>query len=376
MASVAPPTAFVYIGHGNYQSIPYNERPKVPPGTIVVLFNKSGQPLNGYTASNLVEEMSAHPDWFRDPIANKSTIEDAVGVPLRIYTEGDPMPVMNYWPESTMLKPYFGMDVYQAGIYRIPLPFSTLNKHEFKSVVIDVSDLEILYPGDDNAELRKLFASKATPGSTLIPSYWLTQIQYTTPELVAKKGPGIHYFLNCRYIENLKSRLTNFVKGIETNIKAFETESSEKIKKHKKKFPYNDNPFMFSRELATMKRNLGKILEHNDNLPEDKLPHLREILVKNSALEGNTSGNAIPDEEFQKEFLNTLDEYNVSTPFMKLKRNSVKKFNETFKSLQNERRLTRQKSEEFQLGKFPRGAGGAGAASARKSRRRKTRRRR
>ncbi len=367
MASGDPsPDVFVYIGHGNEQPVPYNERPKVPEGSTVVLFTEPGKAFSGTNAFIVTELMKNNPKLFENPMKHKAEIEENTGVKMRIYPEGAPMPVINYWPEGSQPNQlvYHGMSFYTSGIFKLPLPFKTLYKHDYDRMGIPVGDIAILYPGEENAELRDLIRSNPSPGnSSIIPIYNIKQIKYTTPELVTKKGTGVHYFLNCRYVENLRNTIGKFVEPIYAELAPLLTYID----------PHNIYGTPGLIDARAFKRELNKI--QRLNLPENRLVPLRKELVEHSGLEGDSQSSSVQtNEEFAA---NTIDSLNDPyTKFAILKRKYTKKFNEQFRPLQNKLKLTRQKSEEFQRGLFSPGGGAGAGSSSRKRRTRKSRTRR
>jgi hypothetical protein len=215
------PDIFVYVGHGNEEPIPYNERPRVPEGTIAVSFIKSGKPLPYINASYVWTLMKKQPELFQDPLGNKDEIEEKTGTTLRIYPEGAPMPLLNYWPESsfenaTGVVNQFGL----AGIYRFPLTADFL-KDTLSSPFLTSSQIDRFYQGEDNAELRAKLKSMIPSNQSIVTVEQIKTIKYTAPEVLAKYGKGIHYFINCRYVADLKAKSTAFMIPMIAEYEAF-----------------------------------------------------------------------------------------------------------------------------------------------------------
>lgn len=388
------PSMFAYTGHGNEQAIPYNERPPVPPGTTLVLFNKPGQPLPVYDALEIWRVMYNQPDLFKDPIKNKKAIETATATKLRIYPEGAPMPVMNYWPETSMTSRFESPKFFSGGVYRFPLPFPEMQQGSLSNASLSEADVNTYFSGPDNQFLReKILAFPRGPTGRISIQKLKDDLVFTTPEMVTKVGPGIHYFLNCRFVEKLKSRIETLIAPISEKLKKMEENALKPHQKRIKSRLATENEILDYdfRSFRNRFREYETLLQQAQ-IPENTLPQLRTLLFENSLLEGNIRldelENAKPEsnESFEELLGNpnpadtTWEPENLSSRYYKLKRRSAKQFNAEFGNLQKRLANTRRKSNAYQLSKFTEAAEAAaavaGAPSTRRGRRRKTRKQR
>jgi hypothetical protein len=359
------PDIFVYVGHGNEEPIPYNERPRVPERTTAVSFTKSGKPLPYTNASYVWTLMKTQPELFQDPLRNKDEIEEKTATTLRIYPEGAPMPLLNYWPESsfenaTGIVNQFGL----AGIYRFPLTAIFL-KDTLSSPVLTSSQIDRFYQGEDNAELRAQLKGMISSTHPYASVAQIKTIKYTAPEVLSKYGKGIHYFLNCRYVADLREKSRAFMypmiaeyeafindakKGLQTKLKDIEA----KLKKPNR----NSNRANLQRQKTEIKELLDDFYEYErqlyylqlipdkNNLPEDKLIYFRHALAQNSYLNANHQKHEpMTNEQFNAQI---RPKQNLASRHSTFKRNAVRKFNSTFGTLRARLPITRQKSQEFQ----------------------------
>ena len=369
-AANSSPDVFLYLGHGNEEPVPYEERPLVPAGTTVVLLTTSGKKLDSTTASALLSEMQRNSDLFKDPLANKEIIEASNSLlKLRIYPEGSPMPVMNYWPESSM-EPTYGTEFtfFEAGIFKFPF-IPSLKYKRYESEVIPIQNIAVLYPGDENQPLRAQIQSMAEPHG-VVPLQKIKSIRYTTPELVAAKGPGVHYFLNCRYVADLKVKSMGFISPTIKEYSDFVQSIKSPVKNRlqtieralqKRNIPANTRKKLVQdkkdaeEELFTIWHDyelhlgrLQKIRNNTNTIPEDKLIYFRHALAKNSYLNANHQKHEpLSNENFNAQI---RPKQNIASRHSTFKRNAVRKFNSVFGNLRTRLRLTRQKSQEFQRG--------------------------
>ena len=365
MAEGGPiPKSYVYIGHGNETTLPYEERQIVPEGHTIVLFRAPGRPLEGYVAKDIWKTMVDHPDLFHDPITNKKAIEDLLYDKIRIYPAGSRMPPMNYFPFSGMLTPPY--DFYTGGIYTIPLPFKDLT-YTPTNYIVSQSIIHEKYPGDLNKPIRDALLS-LFKGKKDLPLSILNTLEYPIQDALSLTGPGVHYFFNCRYIKGLKMKMTGLIQEAIQELNVIINEliqhTKQMIMKYKSPLTVLEyNPEI--EELLGYKKELEEIQNHiNRDVPEDYLDKLRGFFLKDSFLEdeGRKTDTGEPNIISPEELQNYLTGEKPEGRTLQFKRKYYQKYKDLFETLRKQINITRRKSINYQTATFP-------SARRRKSRR-------
>lgn len=213
-------TAYVYLGHGNEEAVPYEERKVVPEGFIIVSFTKPGEGLEFVVANKILGIMHENPHLFRNPVANKDEIERLTGETIRIYEAGSLMPDLHYFPLNDGPGTRGQTNVYRSGVYRLPIEFDTFM--EFPSARAPVTEqiLRSVFKGSTNEFVLQtlLRTQEENVRTRFYDINKLREFQFPAYEILREVGSGVHYFLNCRGVRGLRKKLQTFVQDINGDI--------------------------------------------------------------------------------------------------------------------------------------------------------------
>jgi hypothetical protein len=291
---------FAVVGHGNEEPVPFNDRPIVPEGYTVVLLTKPGLPYTGENAGRLWESMYYTPDLYRNPVVNKEEIEARTYNHLRIYEEGSPMPAMRYYPHAV----HEGTkETNAAGIYKLPLSFPSIRAQGImfedltkdKNRTLTAKEFQDLYSGNENRQIReKIIEVAGNPPS--VQKIINKDFFYAIEDVLAMNGPGVYYFMNCRYVK-IKQRIDNFVQRVFEDIEreiqeliALEPTDLDSPQHRRWAIELGGFDYLLS-EFRNKLKYLRKPGGENfaaTRLVEDKLPAIRKVLVERTSEEGNT----------------------------------------------------------------------------------------
>lgn len=338
MAGGEPATpVFALLGHGNEESIPYEERRPVPEGVTVVLFTEPGQSLPVWQAELIWDGMRENPELFRDPVENKARIQELTGATLRIYQSGAPLPAMVYYPEGSVVSAFGPTRYFPTGLYPIPVPFPTMaGKSIQKSGALVRENIEKLYSGEYNQRFRDLFESELQQTGR-VTLRKLKEFQFPIQDILQQ--PGVYYLLNCRFIKGLQDRVDTFLKNVLSRIVNGGYEYANEMKDD------------FRSAIQT-------ILNNRTIIPEKKLDSIRiQIQLRSGIPNVNTIEGSYTNEELQHELRNSELDSNSREyfEFLQLKRNLLAEFEHEFGALQQRVRLTRTLSNAHQMERYGRG---------------------
>jgi len=338
MAGGEPATpVFALLGHGNEESIPYEERRPVPEGVTVVLFTEPGQPLPVWQAERIWDGMQENPELFQNPVANKARIQERTGTTLRIYESGAPLPAMIYYPEGSISLSDGSTRYFPAGLYPIPVPFPTMAGMSIqKSGALVRENIEQLYSGDYNQRFRDLFkAELQQTGRVTLRK--LREFQFPIQTILQQ--PGVYYLLNCRFIKGLQDRVDTFLNHVLSRLVNGGHEDTNEMKDD------------FRSAIQT-------ILKNRTIIPEKKLDYIRfQIQLQSGIPNVNTIEGPFTNEELQHELSNSELDSNSREyfEFLQFKRNLLAEFEHEFGALQQRVRLTRTLSNAHQANRYGRG---------------------
>lgn len=321
MAAAAP--VFAVIGHGNEETQEYEERFIVPDGYTVVLLTTSGQPLPAPIVNFLWSNMKENPSKFEDPIALKKT-HSLVTTP-RIYEAGSKVPSLRYYPQSFMSGNYQNPSrLYTSGIYKFPLEIIWDERFIEKNMMSE-SEVDYIWSGDANKQLRSDIITKFGKTPSLYQDILSEQkFVYTIEEVLQMNGPGVYYFLNCRFVKGLGAKLHAFVKAYMDEFKEVE----QLFTKYRKQLQGDEEMAYELNHIQKTKETIQRILDTPTSslIPEEKLPLIKIQLETNRFNNNNLDDpNYITEND---DVLNIID-----YAFGKLQKKYLAVFEEQFGTL-------------------------------------------
>jgi hypothetical protein len=214
-------TAYLYLGHGNEEAVPYEERKVVPEGSIVVSFTKPGEGIEFVVSDKIIRVMHENPALFQNPVANKDEIERLTGETIRIYEAGSLMPALHYFPLNDGPGRIVGQsNVYRSGVYQLPFEFDTLYELPILRAPVTRDILRSVFKGSTNEFVLQTLLR--TQEENVITRFYdidkLREFQFPAYEILREVGSGVHYFLNCRGVRGLRKKLQTFVQDINGDI--------------------------------------------------------------------------------------------------------------------------------------------------------------
>lgn len=269
--------AYIYLGHGNEDAVPYTERQIVPEGTIVVSFTKPGEGLEFQVSEKIIGAMHENDRLFQDPIRNKEEIERVTGQQIRIYEAGSLMPALYYYPVNDMPGTRGQINFYQSGIYQLPIPFHSLYD-TLVNLPLNNTKIENLYKGDLNDFLRRRLQSSEfqnEQGNFLLEKMLRgNTFEYTASQLIEEMGSGVHYFLNCRGVKGLRQKLQTFTQEVVKDIDLRKEALNSYIPDIQNTFK-NALEYIHTKVIRDFKESL--LQRTTANLPEKKLEGIRAL---------------------------------------------------------------------------------------------------
>ncbi len=198
------PPIYSFFGHGMH----IDKVMEIPKGCMLITLAKCGNisyfgPDTAFRKLTSLFENPEHIDLLRDPVRNKSTIQDMIGMEINVNYPEAPHEINRKYYEieytAQLVAPIIdGFILHKSGLYR---PGTTSLETIKRNKVSDFTDDDVkylyehsLYPTYD--EVEKKSAETELKGNVLInkigQDYSIRQSQ------LFEKFPGIYYFMTCR----------------------------------------------------------------------------------------------------------------------------------------------------------------------------------
>lgn len=270
---------YVYLGHGNEEAVPYEEREVVPEGSTVVSFTKPGEGIHSTVTNKIISIMRTNPGLFKDPVQNKEEIERITGEQIRIYKAGSLMPTLHYYPVNDGPGARGQWNFYASGVYKLPLQYFNNLYETIKFSPLDTTKLEGLFQGDPNQSLLQTLLSGDFRNQSGRPSLEkLQNFEYPAIDMI---GPGVHYFLNCRGVKGLRQRVETFFQDLVRDLDKREEDLNlylqlESVNKEALEYIHRKVINSFKQSLLALKPRVPALT--SENLAERKLEGIRKLL--------------------------------------------------------------------------------------------------
>jgi hypothetical protein len=263
----------------------------------------------------LWDAMYTNPKRFQDVREFKKNPTDSSNP--RIYEAGSKLPDLRYNPQSTL-----GGNLFTSGIYQLPLQIDDWRNRHISKGQLNESDVNYIWSGHANETLRADIFRKFGPNPL-----WQKEINnedlfsFTIPQVLEMNGPGVYYFMNCRYMKGLKVKL-------HTLVDAYLKEVDPLLAKYKNIFNRNQYDAINEKRIRNEIKRI-KNIPYNFTSPEKKLPNIREQLSKVSTYNESNFANQtakiieLEENEDRKEDL-------FSYLFALLQRKYLEKFDQEF----------------------------------------------
>lgn len=232
--------AYIIVGHGTEHQTEFEDRRRLPPGITLVTLAECGSQTTAREVSRVVEAFGnerMHP-VFAEPRRHRMELEELVGAPLHVYTEGMSYPNMTVqlfadWegegeadaPSGNKKTPM--LRFVKSGVYRFPLDasewrlssktaaeegehlFGTLGlTSRYQPKIVDPTRVpERVFAGSvfpTPAEAAR--ALQDTKGSL---GAFKKALRVPLDALFARLGPGVYYYVICR--TSAESNLAGYV---------------------------------------------------------------------------------------------------------------------------------------------------------------------
>lgn len=207
---------------GHAQEHVEHERARVPPGSILVLSEECG--MAGTIPTNLYS-IFQNPDnlpLFLNPVQYKERLETLLQKPLKIYTEGQLYPSIQYILQSEFEDTSGEVAIHPSGMYKVPIPDLTVDstKHSDARYARTIQKKAI-----PKSVLMDIYKNAIEPSTidtsaeTLSLEEWrsLPNMSPTQTELFDKR-PGIYYNFLCRSISHLKKTVEHILRKAFPNV--------------------------------------------------------------------------------------------------------------------------------------------------------------
>jgi len=295
------PNKFIILGHGEENIISFKKRDIIPSGYTLVTLAESGVVAREEDVCPMIRIFSEDDIGLAAPISIKSTIEEQIGKPIHIYTEGMKYPKL----QVQLFIDWFNdnnTSFMKSGVYKYPLnaehftlspentdfcqsqkktlgpyksDYGTNNLPEGFSV--DELFGESLVPtvGQVNVKIGEIQGIKEkNPVSDSFSNRLKISLTMSLEDIFAVCGPGVYYYVVCRSPIDVKSpqRLINadIVENSE-NIKPFLVD--DWISKIPEILPVLNRKIAESKNRSWSRRELLKVRNQYSKL--EKVPIIR-----------------------------------------------------------------------------------------------------
>lgn len=232
------PNKFIILGHGEENIITFKKRNKIPSGYTLVTLAESGVVATDEDVCPMIRIFSEDDIGLATPISIKSTIEEQIGKPIHVYTEGMKYPKL----QVQLFTDWFNENntsFMKGGVYKYPLnaehftlspentdfcqsqkktlgPYgSSFGKNDLpEGFSVDELFSESLVPTVEqvNTKIREIEEIKSRNlVSESFSNRLKTSLTMSLEDIFAICGPGVYYYVVCRSPLDVRSpqRLIN-----------------------------------------------------------------------------------------------------------------------------------------------------------------------
>ena len=227
--------AYLLVGHGDEElRVPYDQRPQVPEGVVLVTFTECGVPTFLPHTGKLFEKMNTNSELFQRLATDRSeetvkAIEGALGRKIHYYTEGMKYPSLylstlsDFHPPPKDGKSY--TFYFKSGVYKLPnLHWKPSDQWEVTNTAITHKSTGYVFSPDqryapyghlvegdkDIDAARKSYEGSVFPDTETREKALRGEIddRFYIRNIFTKLGRGVYYWGGCRgTMEGVKGKL-------------------------------------------------------------------------------------------------------------------------------------------------------------------------